>query len=180
MEEKQETKDVTLKTKKETEKLIGVIVDEGITSANVDYLYKLVDIHKDIANEDYWKMKEENKMRYRAYGRDSYGEGEYGKYEDNRFGRRMRDSRGRYMARGYDTKYQGEEMLGDMYQNYEAYSESKEAYSEGNYGAKHDSIKSLEYMLESTVDFMEMLKKDASSKEEMELIKKYSKKISDM
>ena len=35
-------------------------------------------------------------------------------------------------------------------------------------------------MLESTVDFMEMLKKDASSKEEMELIKEYSKKISDM
>ena len=111
MEEKQENKDVTLKTKEETEKLIGVIVDECITSANVDYLYKLVDIHKDIANEDYWKMKEENKMRYRAYGRDSYGEGEYGKYEDNRFGRRMRDSRGRYMARGYDTKYQGEEAV---------------------------------------------------------------------
>lgn len=180
MEEKQETKDVTLKTKEEAEKLIGVIVDEGITSANVDYLYKLVDIHKDIANEDYWKMKEENKMRYRAYGRDSYGEDEYGKYEDNRFGRRMRDSRGRYMARGYDTKYQGEEVLDDMYQNYEAYSDSKESYSEGNYGAKHDSIKSLEYTLENTVDFMEMLKKNASSKEEIELIKKYSKKISDM
>ena len=32
---------------------------EGLKRDNVDYLYKLVDIHKDLKNEDYWKVKEE-------------------------------------------------------------------------------------------------------------------------
>lgn len=39
---------------------------------------------------------------------------------------------------------------------------------------------SLEYMLESMVDFVEMLKHDANSQEEANLIKKYMKQISEM
>ena len=31
----------------------------GVNKDNVDYLYKLIDIHKDIKNEKYWKIKEE-------------------------------------------------------------------------------------------------------------------------
>ena len=50
----------------------------------------------------------------------------------------------------------------------------------GNYGAKDDTMKSLEYMLESVVDFVEMLKKDTNSQEEMDLIRKYTREISEM
>lgn len=32
---------------------------EGLSRENVDYFYKLVDIHKDLKNEKYWKVKEE-------------------------------------------------------------------------------------------------------------------------
>lgn len=32
---------------------------EDINPNNLDILYKLVDIHKDLANEDYWKTKKE-------------------------------------------------------------------------------------------------------------------------
>lgn len=35
------------------------IKDMGITNTNVDSLYKLIDIQKDIENINYWKMKEE-------------------------------------------------------------------------------------------------------------------------
>ena len=35
-------------------------------------------------------------------------------------------------------------------------------------------------MLESVVEFVEMLKEDASSQEEVQLIKKYTKQISEM
>ena len=41
-------------------------------------------------------------------------------------------------------------------------------------------MKSLEYMLESMVDFVKMLKHEANSQEEINLIKEYTKKISDM
>ena len=40
-------------------KIIELMDNEGVTKENVDYLYKLIDIHKDIKNEKYWKVKEE-------------------------------------------------------------------------------------------------------------------------
>jgi len=40
-------------------KITELINTEGIKRENVDYLYKLVDIHKDLKNEKYWKVKEE-------------------------------------------------------------------------------------------------------------------------
>ena len=175
----EEEKNIIEKVKKETETVIEEILNQGIQENNLDVLYKLVDIHKDIANEEYWqKKKEETDMRYRAYGNDGYGRNSYGEGES--YGRRSRDSRGRYTARGYDSKYRGHEMMDDMYQNYEAYSEGREQYGRGNYSAKEDTMMSLEYMLESMVDFVEMLKQDASSQEEVNLIKKYTKQISEM
>ena len=36
-----------------------LIKNEGVKPDNVEYLYKLVDIHKDLKNEDYWKVKED-------------------------------------------------------------------------------------------------------------------------
>ena len=41
------------------EKIKEIMSKEGINRESADYLYKLVDIHKDIKNEDYWNVKEE-------------------------------------------------------------------------------------------------------------------------
>ena len=51
---------------KETEQKITEVLDQGLHEGNVDLLYTLVDIHKDIANENYWEEKEDA-MRYRNY-----------------------------------------------------------------------------------------------------------------
>lgn len=40
-------------------KIAELVNTEGVKKENVDYLYKLVDIHKDLKNEHYWKVKEE-------------------------------------------------------------------------------------------------------------------------
>lgn len=178
-----EEKDLSKKVTEETEKLICDILESGIHMENIDFLDKLIDIHKDIANEDYWKTKKEDiEMRYKAYGRNQYGEhdsmGNYG-LEGN-YGRRRRDSRGRYMERGRDTKYQGEETLSEMYRNYQGYHEGREEYGRGNYGAKEDAMESLDYMLQSVVEFIQMLEQDATSQEEVNLIKKYTRQISEM
>lgn len=168
--------DIMEKTKKEVEKNINKLVEQGIQTGTVDTLYKLVDIHKDIENENHWKKKEENDMRY--YDENMYGGG------------RRRDSRGRYMTNGMDrTNYnaynnyendRGMEHIDDMYNNYSAYKEGRNEYSRGNYGAKGETIKSLDYMLQSVVDFVEMLKRDATSQEEIDMIKKYARKIGEM
>lgn len=152
-------------------KINELITNEGVKKENVDYLYKLIDIHKDLKNENYWEKKEENIM----YMRDDYGN-DYG--NDYRGGR-SRDSRGRYMGdrRG---DYRGQRVLDEMYDGYRNYSDGREEYNRGNYGAKGEAMKSLEYMLGSVTDFIEMLQRDAGSQEEIDMIKKYTRRISEM
>lgn len=155
-------KELTTSIMEAVEKPIETAIKSGVNLNNLDYLYKLVDIYKDVANINYWKVKEDN-MRYSNYG--NYGRG------------------GSYGRRGYDARYRGhrpEDKIDEMYMNYQAYSEGREAYGRGNYGAREDSMMCLETMLESMEDFVKMLKEEASSQEEIELIRKYIKKISEM
>lgn len=181
MEEEKTNQSIKERLKKETEKFIECILEEGLNSNNAELLGEVVDIHKDLANEDYWETKKEvMSMRYSNYGRESYREGNYGRdsYRDGQsgaYGRRRRDSRGRYMESGRGQRYRGHDMIDEMSEHYGTYSEGRERY-----GAKEDTMMSLEYMLESMVDFVEMLHEDASSQEEVNLIKKYTKKISEM
>lgn len=180
-EKKKDTQETMECVKEETEKIINDILEEGIQSHNVDFLYKVIDIHKDVANEEYWEDKKEvMNMRYsRGYSGRSYNEYGEGRYERGR----RRDSRGRYMeGDSYHRRgrYQGHQMLDEMGEHYGNYVEGKEEHRRGNYGAKEDTMKSLEYMMESVVDFVEMLQEEAGTQEEMELIKHYTKKISEM
>lgn len=97
------------------------------------------------------------------------------------YGARRRDSRGRYMGEyGRYNGKRGYDYLDDMSEHYGNYSEGKEAYMRGNYGAGEESIKSLDYMLKSVCQFLKMLKEDAESQEEVELIKEYTRKIGEM
>ena len=168
-ENKEVKQDVISKAKEEVEKLIKAATENGLQASNVQLLYQLIDIHKDIENEKYWKNKEEA-MRYM---RDDYGT------EDYRGGR-SRDSQGRFMGDRRSTSYRGQRVLDEMYNGYRNYNDGKEEYNRGNYGAKNETMKSLEYMLESVTDFIEMLQNDASSQEEVDMIKHYTRKISEM
>lgn len=150
--------------------VINRLTENEINDGDIDKLGKLIDMHKDLSNEEYWKIKEDA-MRYGNYNRPDY--------DDMSYGRRRRDSRGRYMepARG---RYRGNDMLNEMNDNYTRYYESREDGRRGNYGAKEDSMKSLEYMLQSAYDFMCMLSDEADSQEEVELVQKYARKISEL
>ncbi len=168
---------MTSKVKEETKKKINEIIEQGLQPSNIEMLYTLVDIHKDMANEEYWKDKEEV-MRYRAYSEGDYPSGysARGRSRDSRG--RYKDGRSRYSdGRGYSR---GEEMIDNIYRDHMEYSEGKEQYRRGNYGAKEDVMKSLEYMMESVVCFVEMLMQDAESQEEVQVIKEYTRKIAEM
>lgn len=161
-----EEKDIKTQLKEKVEELMSSILKEGIQQNNIEFLEKIVDIHKDISNEEYWKEK--INMRYRNSG--SYSDGNYGEYSEGSYaGGRRRDSRGRYMdsygRRGYDTKYRGHDMLDEMNYSYGAYSDNNEY---GNYG--ETSTKELEKMLDCNIALIEHLKKNAKSQEEIEII----------
>ena len=142
-----------------------------ITGNNLEAIGDLVDIYKDIANVEYWEEKEENEM-YGRYGRDEYGyygRGSYGRDSYGRsgsYGRRERDSRGRY--RGHDY-------MDEMYDEYSKYMEGREKY-----GTNEDTRKSLEYMLRSMEDFARMLKEDAGSEQEVQMIRDTAQRIAQM
>ena len=164
----EETKeDVLIKTKSEVERIIKQITESGLQTANVELLYKLIDIHKDIENEKYWKEKEEN-MMYRDY--DNYGGG------------RSRDSRGRYMEsygrRGVPGngrgRYRGYDMIEEMSEHYGDYSEGRDTY-----GNDRETEKSFDKMLQSLEDFTYLIMQEADSQDKIEKVRKTARKISE-
>lgn len=162
----------------ETKKYIKQVLDQGLDQGdNLKYLGELIDIQKDAYKiicmkegdnmyGEYGNYGRGRRAGYDSYGRDNYGN--YGEYNDG-YGR------GSYGRRGVDSKYRGHDHLDRMYDNYGRYMEGRERY-----GAGEDTKKSLEYMLHSMEDFARMLKEDAQSQEEVEMIRQTAQRIANM
>ena len=171
----EETKEnVLVKTKSEVERIIKQITENGLQTANVELLYKLIDIHKDIENEKYWKEKEEESM-YR--GRDYF-------MDDSYNGGRSRDSRGRYIDGSYGRRgvpgtgrgrYRGYDMIEEMGEHYGDYSEGRDTY-----GNDRETEKSFDKMLQSLEDFTYLIMQEADSQDKIEKVRKTARKISEM
>ena len=178
MEENQEVeeKKVSENLKEKIEEKIKEIVEKnGIQATNIEYLYKLVDIHKDLENEEFWK-KEEEKMNYR-----------YGDMEDYSYGRRGAPGTGRYREsygrRGVPGtgrgRYRGDYEIEEMKENYMNYNDANEETMRGNYGAENEMIKSAEEIMKNIYAIVEEIG-ETDSPEVKQIIKKYSRKISEM
>ena len=173
MEEDKKELDLIPKAKEEVEKLINQVTESGLQVANVELLYKLIDIHKDIENEKYWKEKEEESM-YR--GRDYF-------MDDSYNGGRSRDSRGRYMDGSYGRRgvpgtgrgrYRRYDMIEEMGEHYGDYSEGRDTY-----GNDRETEKSFDKMLQSLEDFTYLIMQEADSQDKIEKVRKTAKKISE-
>ena len=155
----QDKEELLKKTSEQVEEKISNIVNGGINSDNIEILGDLIDIHKDIANEKYWKKKEEvYDMRYRDYDDDNYG-------------RRSRDSRGRYMGRG--RSYEGEDMIEAMREHYDNYMEG------GRYNGS-EKEKAFDYMLKSAEDFFCYLMEEVENPDQLEKIRRTARRISEI
>ena len=160
-EEKQEKNiDWCVEITSQVEKQIEEIANEKVNVSNIEYLYRLIDVHKDLANEKYWKEKIDM-YNEGNYGRGSYNEGSYGRRGVKGTGRYSRYRGGRGSGR-----YRGEDMLEEMKEIYGEYAESS---NYGNYGAE-ENMELIETMADSLMDFVEHLKKTAKSPEEKQLI----------
>lgn len=180
--DKKNNENIMKQAKKQVEDKIKNIIETGIKPENLDNLYKLVDIHKDIANENYWEAKEENIMRYENYGRGNYNEGSqysnygnYGEYSEGYGARgRERDSQGRFKGR-MNGRYRGEEMMDEMMYHYGNYSAGREQY-----GADQKTMESFKYMLKSFKDYYKHLKNEASSQQEVKMLEDTAREIAEM
>ena len=134
---------------------IKKIIDDGITTNNLDHLYKLSKINH--------MAKEDKNMNYGEYGNygarrpgyDSYGRyyGEYGNYDN-------------YGRRGYDMKYRGDEHLDRISGEYNRYMESR-----NRYGAGEETDKSFHYMVKALEDFIKVLYEEADNPQQKQQLK---------
>ena len=177
MKEETEKKETSVidKVTEEVDKSIKRIMEQGVQTNNIDFLYKMIDVKKDIAEIE----KEEQEMMYSNYGN-------YGRENDMMYsGGRSRDSRGRYMESGsYGRRgvkgtgrgrYRGEEMMDEMAYHYGNYNEGREQY-----GADEETMKSFKYMLKSFKDYYKHLKEEASSQQEVKMLEDVAREISEM
>ncbi len=147
------------------EEQLKKIVEQGITTNNIDFVYKLVDVHKDIANEKYWKIKEEKYMR--DY-REGYNEG-YGRRYRGEYGRRGVPGSGR-------GRYRGEDAMMEMQESYDEYNEAYEESMNGNYGAEGKMVKAVEGITENIVEIMKELS-EADEPQVKRILQKTGKEI---
>lgn len=153
---------------KKTEESIKKIVDEGITTANLDHLYKLSKI-KHLAKEDmemhgnYGNYGEYSGRGpgHGSYGRGGYGEGygEYGNYGEY--------GRGSYGARGRDRRYRGDDYMDRMSGEYGRYMESRERYGANN----EETDKSFHYMVKALEDFIKVLEEEAETPQQKQQLR---------
>lgn len=151
--------------RQKTEESIKKILDEGLNTNNLEYLYKLTKINH--------MVKEDENMNYGNYGNyggRGPGHGSYGEYN-----RGYGEYNEGYNARGRDSKYRGYGHLDRMYNEYGNYS-----YGRERYGTNEDTKRSLEYMLRSMEDFANMLKEEAQSQEEVNMIRQTAQRIAQM
>lgn len=159
--------------------------DRGLTTANVDLVYKMADILKDMKNIAYWDVKS-------TYYEDQLGSGYSGDYPDNYSSadgysgaRRRRDSRGRYSRdsgeRGYSYDSGGRDYTDRDDEMYSRYRQSKQSYRNGG-GAecKQRLMNTLEDYMEGFSKKMEEMLRDSDCSEERETIQRYLHKLKNL
>lgn len=158
----------------QVEEAIKKITEQKVQPGNIEYLYKLVDVHKDLANETYWKEKID--MRYRNYNEGSYGRRGVpgtgrGRYREGGY-----NEGGYNGGRGSGRYREGEDMMEEMKYSYGAYSDGNE-YGESYRG---EGTKELEKMLDYNIMLIEHLKKNAKNQEEMQVIEQKQRELSEI
>ena len=134
---------------KKMEESINKIIDDGVSTNNLDSLYKLSKI-KHMAKED-------EKMNYGNYGGRRAGYDSYGNYGNYN---------GSYGRRGYDMKYRGEEEIDRMAGEYGRYIESR-----NRYGAGEETDKSYHYMVKALEDFIKVLNEEADTPQQKQMLR---------
>jgi len=137
--------------KKTTEDSINKILDEGLTTNNLENLFVLKKINHMAKEED--KMYENYGGRrpgYDSYGRDEYGRGGYGNYG----------------ARGRDMRYRGHDHLDRLYEDYGRYEATRERY-----GAGKESDESFHFMADSLKDYARYLFERAETPQQKQMLR---------
>lgn len=156
---------------RKVEKELENIGEKGLTSANLETAYKLMDIYKDAKESCYYEQMIEGGDTFDARGR-------------------ARDSRGRYMDGNYDrggyweaTGNYGHGPMGERTERYmrrmregmSDYDEGRTRYRDGS--SDDRMIQGLEMTMGAIVNFVESVIDYAETSREKEVVRKYIDKL---
>ena len=133
-----------------SEEVIKRILDEGLTTNNLDTVYKLTKI-KHMAKEDK-EMNNYGNYYGRRAGYDTYGRDNYGEY-------------GNYGQRGRDMRYRGDDYTDRISGEYHRYMESRERY-----GAGEESDKAFHFMAKTLGEYLEFLHEEADTPQKKQML----------
>lgn len=138
-----------------SEEVINRILDEGLTTNNLETVYKLTKIRH--------MAKEDKDMNYGNYGGRRPGYDTYGEY--NNYGNYGNYGRGNYGARGRDMKYRGDDYMERMSNEYGRYMESRERY-----GAGEESDKAFHFMAKALGEYLDFLHEEADTPQKKQML----------
>lgn len=156
---KEKEYEILEKTQEAAVEGISTVLEQGIQTTNLDYLYKLVDIYKD--------TKEVDSMRYNGYGYGydnyNYGRENYGENYNDRYEARGRGSNARRDSRG---RYRGDEYMDRMAGEFGNYQESR-----SRYGAGEETDKAFHYMVKAYEEFTKYLFEEAETPQQKQMLR---------
>lgn len=172
---------------KVVEQELEKIAEKGLTTANLETAYKLVDIYKDLKNTEYWETKGEYYDYVLGEMQGGYShDGMYAMDEDEYAMRgRKRDRMGRYARNDgmmHDDRMRGGKRDYAMAMGrdpmYDRYMDSKKSYrSDKSADGKQRLMDSLEDYMDDFTEKIKEMHRDADTPEERELISKFMAKL---
>lgn len=147
------------------DKELCCIAEQGINNGNIENLFKLIDIKKDIVTIN--AMEDEAEMRY-------YDDNPYSYFESgSRYGRGNGMSNMTRRYRGRDNRFN--ERLERIMEGADAYQYGRDRYRDGGSGERMEE--GLEELMYAVCTFVESISDFAETPEEKEIIRKHIQKI---
>ena len=156
---------------------IHEIFEKGLTTANIEVAYKLIDMYKDLKEVEHWESEDQHEGQYSQRGR-------------------RRDRMGRYSREGGSYAYDDGESYADGYaQNdgsygqdgnrmpdlHRRYSEAKRSYRSTKSGdCKRKLMDTVDEYMDDFAKQMEEMLRDADCKEERDTIQRYLQRIREL
>lgn len=140
------------------ERELDKIGEKGLTSSNLDTVYKLIDIYKDIKESKYYEEM--------CGGRETYNERSRSRYNDH-------DRERHYHP--WDERV--ERYFGKIKDGIDDYSEGRDRYRDGDGQNREQMIKGIDMAMSALVSFVETLYDHTETPREKDVIKEHIEKL---
>jgi len=181
------------------EKELGNIAEKGLSSANLETTFKLIDIYKDIKEAEYYQaeveedkggdydmpQRRDSRGRYMNDGYDRYYDPVmHGGYDNRGYDNRGYDGRsghgGTWEAQGRYNHYpyldeRSERYMERMMEGMDAYNEGRERYRHGENDNR--MVDGIEMAMAAVCMFVESIAEFAETPKEKEIIRKHLEKM---